>query len=151
MTRKWILLKEAERKGGVDPVNKGARAVPGLAAFFCVFLYRASNRQSSPSPVNSPPSQKKQTEHSLLRVLRVWSNEPIPVKRKSNLFWEVMAPLTLKASPRMTSERSHYQFPFWNSLLELSGAKMFDENWQLFRSSTFPKVTTPGLWVLAPH
>lgn len=60
MTGKRILLKKAERKGGVDPANKGAQAVQGLAAFFCAFLYHSSNRQSSPSPVNSPSSQKKQ-------------------------------------------------------------------------------------------
>lgn len=45
--RQWILLKETGKKGGVDPENKKHGA-----AFFCEFLYHASN------PVRVPHLQR---------------------------------------------------------------------------------------------
>lgn len=99
----------------------GPGCVQRLAAVVCAILYRPSNHQRSPSPVNSPSSQKKQTEHSLLQVLRVWSNKPIPVKRKSNMFWEGMAPLTLREHRQEWPQRDHIisfpsGIPSWNCL-----------------------------------
>lgn len=143
--RQWVLLKETGRKGGVDPESKK----DGLHSSMCFCIMQITQSGFLLSSEFSI-SQKKQTKYSLLWVLRVWSNEPKPVKRKSNLFWEATVPLTLRTPPTMTSERWNYQFPFWNSLLELSGAKIFENNCQLFRSSTFPNVTQ-RLWVSEPQ